>query len=93
MVHSGQSSLRACALNNGQLGDCAPMVATGNSCQDLCWGGSSSTFSYRSCSWGGVTYKPLSVRLSDAEIATCGDGVCAASESCSTCAADCGACP
>ena len=91
MVSSGYSSLRACALNNGSLGDCFPLVATGYACQDLCTG-TNSTFSLGSCSWGGIAYRPVSVRLSNSEIATCGDGVCDASESCSTCAHDCGSC-
>jgi hypothetical protein len=95
LVDPSQSSLRACALNAGQYGSCPPMQTTYYSCQSLCTGGWSevnNAFTFTSCRYGGVTYKPLSVRLRDADIATCGDGVCAPSESCSTCAADCGAC-
>ena len=92
MVNRGITSLRVCAVNDGHLGECAPMTTTGYSCQDLCTGGSPGTLAYQTCTWGGVAYRPISVRLADAQIATCGDGICAPSESCSSCAVDCGAC-
>ena len=95
MVDPSQSSLRVCALNAGQYGDCTPMNTTYYSCQQLCSGSYSQVtgaFTFTSCSYGGKSYRPLSVRMRNQDIATCGDGVCAASESCSTCAADCGAC-
>jgi len=101
MVYSGETSLRACALSDGRLGSCPPMVTTGRSCQQLCTGYTSAMngdFQYTSCSWGGVNYKPISVRLNSNDIASCGDGYCDASETCwepSTgrgCRADCGKC-
>jgi hypothetical protein len=95
LADPSQSSLRACALSAGQYGSCPPMQTTYDSCQSLCtgtWSQVTGAFTFRSCSWNGTDYRPLSVRLRDADIATCGDGVCAASESCSSCAADCGPC-
>jgi hypothetical protein len=95
LVDTLESSLRACALNAGYYGNCPPMQTTYYSCQSLCTGGFTETttaFTYTSCRWNGVNYRPLSVRLRDSDIATCGDGICAPSESCSTCAADCGVC-
>ncbi len=99
MVQAGKTSLRACAADGGRLGDCAPMSATGASCQSLCSRASgSSNFAFTSCSWNGVSYRPISTRLANADIATCGDGVCQASETCydksakTGCQADCGKC-
>ena len=95
LVDQSQSSLRACALNAGQYGSCPPLQTTYYSCQSLCTGSGlevTNAFTFTSCKWNGLNYKPLSVRLRNADIATCGDGICAASESCSTCAADCGTC-
>jgi hypothetical protein len=101
LLHSEISSLRACAADNGAPGNCAPIVSTGSSCQALCTGDASDVstyFEYKTCRWNGVDYKALTTRLSNAELATCGDGVCQASETCfdsttqTGCLADCGSC-
>ena len=101
LTSSSKTSQRACAINEGNPGSCAPMVQTYRTCQQLCTGDASDIsnyFEYRSCTWNGVSYRPLSVRIRNDQIATCGDGICQASESCYSpvtgngCAADCGVC-
>ena len=101
MASWDKSSQRACAVNGGIPGSCAPMLATGKTCQQVCSGDGSDIskyFEYRSCTWNGVSYLPLSVRIRNADIATCGDGICQASERCYSpttgdgCASDCGVC-
>ena len=97
----GETSLRACAVSDGKKGSCAPMVSTGKTCQQICTGYTSAVtgaFTFTSCNWNGVNYKPLSVRLSPNDINSCGDGVCDDSETCFNpttgvgCQADCGKC-
>jgi hypothetical protein len=101
LAQAGKTSLRACVANDGKLGYCPPMTATGKTCQSLCTGQTSAitgAFEYQSCTWKSVTYPVLTVRLQSADVATCGDGICAASESCYSsnsvqgCQADCGKC-
>jgi len=101
LVQPSKTSERACAISGGQPGQCAPMVTTGQTCQSICQGSPSAitgAFEFTSCVWHGVSYAPITVRIEDSEIATCGDGVCAASESCynpwngTGCKADCGTC-
>jgi hypothetical protein len=101
LAQAGKTSERACAANDGKPGNCAPMTATGKTCQSICTGQISAitgAFEYQSCSWKGVTYPALTIRLQSADVATCGDGICAASESCYSwtngqgCQADCGKC-
>ena len=96
---ASKTSLRACAMSGGVLGSCAPIGSTSATCQSLCTGQyGSSYFEYTSCTWNGVSYHPISTRLANADIATCGDGICQLSESCYSsatgagCAADCGVC-
>ena len=65
------SSPRACALENGQPGSCAPMVATGRSCEQLCSGDppDMNRYSeYRTCTWKGINFRPISVRLKSSDI-------------------------
>ncbi|WP_224370565.1 hypothetical protein [Hyalangium versicolor] len=94
-----QSSTRACTL--GGLGtsrgtDCGPLVQVGT-CDTYCTLDSSGTY-YTSCTYNGVTYQPLTTRLSPQDIYECGDGICQLTESCGTsnkynsCQADCGSC-
>ncbi|WP_257454877.1 hypothetical protein [Archangium lipolyticum] len=90
---SSQSSPRVCGLAGSQ---CSPMVYVGN-CSTYCTPDATNTF-YTSCTYNGVTYRPLTTRMKPADIYTCGDGVCQATEKCGTgttpssCAADCGTC-
>ena len=95
---SGESSPRVCALPDASgLGQCSPMVYVGN-CSQYCVKDGTGTF-YTSCTYNGVSYRPITTRMASTDIYTCGDGVCQATESCGTgttagsCAADCGACP
>ena len=96
----GQTSLRACAADNGQPGSCWPMVSTGKTCQAIC---STTTtdlnkyWAFKTCSWNGKSWPVLSVRLTPAEVASCGDGICQDSESCYSLSAktgcrECGTC-
>ncbi len=92
-----RSSPRACVL--GAASDstvCAPLLHVG-SCEAYCTRDVLG-LSYASCTYNGVTYKPLTTRIRAADIYRCGDGVCQFTESCgsgasaSSCAADCGRC-
>ena len=73
LIHPNKTSQRACAISGGVLGDCLPMASTGTTCQQICTGNSSyisSYFEFTSCAWNGKNYKPISTRLSLAEITT-----------------------
>ncbi|QDE92662.1 hypothetical protein BHS06_28810 [Myxococcus xanthus] len=96
-----ESTSRACA---GLLHDgtetrvpCAPMVYVG-ACTSHCTLDSSGLY-YETCTLGGVTYRPITTRLSPTNVNVCGDSVCQATEQCGTsnrydsCAQDCGPCP
>jgi hypothetical protein len=67
------------------------------SCTTYCTLDASKTY-YTSCLYNGVTYKPITTRLRNEDIYTCGDGVCQITESCGTsnqynnCLLDCGPC-
>jgi hypothetical protein len=96
---SSVSSVRACAIDNQEVGlsiACPPEYYVG-SCADSCTPDESGTF-YESCTFNGVSYRPLVTRLSPSDVYTCGDGVCQISEHCGTgteandCS-DCGPCP
>jgi hypothetical protein len=95
-LFDGESSLRACALSTAQnvsVNACAPMVHT-ESCQNFCTLDSSGLF-YTECNYNGRKYQPLTTRISQDVIYTCGDGVCQYTESCgmsTACEADCGPC-
>lgn len=85
---SNESTARVCGLaGSGGTSQCSPMVYVG-SCSQYCTLDATNTF-YTSCTYNGVTYRPLTTRMNSADIYTCGDGVCQATESSSTCAADC----
>ncbi|MCY1047752.1 hypothetical protein OV208_41025 [Corallococcus sp. bb12-1] len=96
-----QSTTRACAVVDGSgmpRRNCAPLVYVG-SCAASCTPDGTSGLSFLNCAVGGVTYKPLTTRVRDADLAVCGDGTCQVTEACGAsstydaCAADCGACP
>jgi hypothetical protein len=95
---SSQSSPRACGMiAQNQSTDCPPMVHVG-ACSTYCTLNPAKTY-YTSCTYNGVTYKPITTRMRPADIYTCGDGVCQFTERCGTgtaynnCYADCGSCP
>jgi hypothetical protein len=94
------SSSRACALDQKSVGpstECPPMYFV-ESCARNCQLDSTGTY-YRSCTYNGVTYKPLTTRIQPSDVYTCGDGVCEFTEHCGSgttadsCEADCGLCP
>ncbi|PTL81728.1 hypothetical protein [Vitiosangium sp. GDMCC 1.1324] len=95
---SSQSSPRVCALSGvPNSSQCVPMTYVGN-CSTYCTRDSTNTY-YTSCTYNGVTYRPITTRMKAADIYSCGDGTCQATEKCGTgntpssCAADCHACP
>jgi hypothetical protein len=96
-LSSNQSSPRVCGLpgypNSSQ---CPPMTYV-DSCSTYCTRDATNTF-YESCIYKNVTYHPITTRMRPADIYTCGDGVCQATEKCGTGStpnncADCRACP
>jgi len=96
---SSQSSVRACAFDASDNGTspCGDILQVG-SCSSYCTGYGASNGAYASCTYGGVTYKPITARMLPADVYTCGDGVCQVSEHCgdgstaSSCRSDCGKC-
>ncbi len=97
---SSTSSPRACALDtrlDGASTQCPPINQVGY-CRDLCVLDATGTF-YETCTLNGVTYRPLTTRMSPWDIYRCGDGVCEFTESCGNgwqydnCQPDCGPCP
>ncbi len=100
LLTGSESSLRACALSPGPLqmeNACPPLTPVGN-CSLYCTLDASLTY-YTSCSYNGVTYRPLTTRMRPSDIYRCGDGVCQRTESCgvgvnyNSCSLDCGLCP
>jgi hypothetical protein len=91
-LSDNQSSPRVCGLPAVPSGSqCQPMVYVG-SCAAHCTLDATGNF-YTSCTYGGVTYRPLSTRMKSSDIATCGNGVCESPEACGMpgqCASDCG---
>lgn len=95
------SSVRACAQGTQLEGtislQCPPLVVTG-ACGAVCQADPTGIF-YESCTYNGITYRPLATRLAESDIYACGDGVCQFTESCGAgadfdnCNADCGPCP
>jgi hypothetical protein len=94
-----KSSTRACGLSSRSSGgseDCAPLVHVG-SCSSLCTLDASGTY-YTSCTYNGVTYRPVTSRVNAESVYTCGDGTCQFTERCGTgdtydnCKLDCGTC-
>jgi hypothetical protein len=91
------SSPRACVLRPATGSTvCAPILHVG-SCETYCTKDSLG-LSYASCTYNGVTYKPLTTRIRSSDLYRCGDGVCQFTEKCgdgttaNNCAADCGPC-
>jgi hypothetical protein len=95
-----ESSARACSISsnaeNMRTTDCPPLNYVG-SCTNYCTLDASKTY-FTSCRYNGVTYKPITTRLREEDIYTCGDGVCQITESCGNsnqyynCGLDCGPC-
>jgi hypothetical protein len=99
-MSSTLSSSRACNLDLTAIGtatECPPMVMAGE-CRFLCKLDATGTF-YETCTYNGVTYKPLTTRIKSSDIYRCGDGVCQMTEHCGpgktydSCQKDCGLCP
>jgi hypothetical protein len=97
---SDKSSVRACVQDTTVVGpssQCAPLYNVGT-CSEVCSSWSSTNKAYQSCTWNGVTYKPMSTRIRSQDVYTCGDGVCQVSEQCGfgttaqSCRPDCGSC-
>ncbi len=95
-----QSSVRACGLERGgsfEAEDLCPPIHHVSRCQDVCTRDALNR-DFLSCSYNGKSYLPLTTRIRQKDVYTCGDGVCQLSESCGTgntpdnCR-DCGPCP
>ncbi|HEX8705324.1 MAG TPA: hypothetical protein VF815_41210 [Myxococcaceae bacterium] len=96
-----QSTSRGCALSTVLSGTdpaCPPVKRVGR-CEELSCQMDSNSKYYTRCTYNGVVYRPITTRIRSADIFSCGDGVCQATESCGTgstptsCQADCGTCP
>ncbi|NTX02672.1 hypothetical protein [Myxococcus sp. CA040A] len=95
-----ESTVRTCGLSSWS-GDaaCAPAIAHVGNCLDHCQADPLRGGFYKSCTYNGKPYRPISTRIRPQDIYRCGDGVCQISEQCGTgtaannCASDCGACP
>jgi len=94
------SSARACSLESQPSGpsiNCPPVYHVGK-CSAYCRLDATKTFPM-TCTYNGITYRPLSTRIRPAERYVCGDGVCQFTEQCGTgttadsCKTDCGLCP
>jgi len=102
-LSTAESTTRACGLSSQASGvstECAPLVHVGM-CKDFCQFDPAKMF-YKSCTYNGKHYMPLTTRIKKADVYTCGDGVCQFTESCGTssttkkyndCGVDCGVCP
>lgn len=92
---SSESGRRMCAASGSDALGCG--LAWVGSCSTYCTKDSTNTY-YVSCTYSGVTYKPITTRIVS-EVYTCGDDQCQVSEKCGTgstpdnCGFDCGACP
>jgi hypothetical protein len=100
LLDDKQSSARACVLSSEHpesMTTCSPMVYTGP-CDRICTREPGAPF-YTTCTWKGVTYRPITTRIHPDDVYTCGDGVCQFTESCgrgttaTSCQKDCGRCP
>ncbi|RKH73117.1 hypothetical protein D7X96_03440 [Corallococcus interemptor] len=75
---------------------CAPLACVGR-CERHCGMDASKTF-YESCTWNGLTYRPLTTRMDKRNLYKCGDGICQPTEVCGekndslSCKDDCGTC-
>ncbi|QRK07026.1 hypothetical protein JQX13_44390 [Archangium violaceum] len=98
-LHMTESSTRACALSSApgrESQPCPPIVRVEPRCDRFCEKDATQTF-YVRCTYEGISYRPLTTRISRDDIFVCGDGVCQDTESCGTgvtpndCS-DCGPC-
>ncbi|WPB81682.1 hypothetical protein KYC5002_21510 [Archangium violaceum] len=101
MLHHENSSARACARSDEKEDTrqpCLPIVRVRIKCDKVCEKDEAKEF-YASCTYNGVTYRPITTRMRKNELFKCGDGVCQYTESCGTghtpgdCGKDCGPCP
>jgi hypothetical protein len=101
LLHHNDSSARACARSDEKNDDrqpCLPIVRIKSNCNKYCEKDESKDF-YASCTYNGVTYRPITTRMSKQDVFKCGDGICQYTESCGTddtpdnCGRDCGPCP
>ncbi len=101
LLHADESTARGCALSsvkNDTSQECAPLVRLVDECGKFCTPDASKKF-YTSCTYNGIAYAPITTRIRQEEIYTCGDGICQISEKCGTgtmsesCMSDCGVCP
>lgn len=99
LLTGSESSLRACALSPGPLwmeNACPPIEPVGN-CGLFCTLDATLTY-YTSCTYNGVTYRPVTTRMRPSDVYRCGDGVCQQTEKCglgvtyNRCLLDCGLC-
>jgi len=81
------STPRGCAIESGTAGDCPPLQNVAK-CINICTR-TSGQAPWQSCSYNGVTYKPISTYLKQSDVYVCGDGVCQFTESQNTCSKDC----
>ncbi len=97
-----ESTARTCSIastdeDGTRISHCAPLQYAGP-CTNYCTLDATKTF-YTSCRYNGVTYRPITTRLREEDIYSCGDGICQLTESCGTskqyynCKLDCGTCP
>ncbi len=97
-LRESESTARGCGrlTSDSSPDECPPIIRTG-SCQSICQLDSKKTY-YRSCTFNGRRYIPLTTRILSTDIYQCGDGTCQFTESCGTgreyynCASDCGSC-
>jgi hypothetical protein len=82
ILNASQSSDRGCALNASmQDPSFCPEITYKGNCGTWCAKSNSKNPYWDSCAPGnGVTYRPLTTHISNSDIATCGDGICAISE-------------
>ncbi|MDY7230176.1 hypothetical protein [Hyalangium rubrum] len=95
-----ESTSRSCALSSTASGvnpECPPVLRVG-ACEALSCTMDADSLYYTQCTYGGVTYRPITTRIRAVDLNVCGDGICQKTESCGTgttansCLADCGAC-
>ncbi|HYO52759.1 hypothetical protein [Archangium sp.] len=101
LLPPNHSSARVCARSDEKQDErqpCIPILRVQLQCDKYCEKDKAKEF-YASCTYNGVTYRPLTTRMRKDDIFKCGDGVCQYTESCGTgdtpedCGKDCGPCP
>lgn len=100
-LHHDNSSARACSRSNQKNDErqpCLPIVRVRIKCNKFCEKDEAKEI-YESCTYNGITYRPITTRMRKEEVFKCGDGICQYTESCGTgstpedCGKDCGPCP